>query len=636
MLQNLRNASNTWIGRALLSIVMGLIIVAFAIWGIGNVFQGFRQNYVASVGSTEITQEAFKSEFQTTLQNLETQTHRPITAEQARMIGLDRRVLSKLVTEAALEQGAHSLGLQISDKQIAQLVVGDPAFKDAAGVFDRQRFNDVLRDYGYSEQSFFVAQRQAYLRRQVEEAIGGAMTTPRTALEAMNRYGAEARTIDYIVLPLKAAGEIPPPSTDQLKAFYDDRKNAYASPEFRSLVVLTVTPKTLMRPDAVSDAEAQQRYDQKKVERYATPETRDMQEVFFATADDAKAALDHLKGGTSFDAIADDAKRAGATVETGTKARADLFNKDMGDAAFALAEGGVTAPITTPSGVVLIHVTKIRPGSVRPFADVAGAIKAEIALERARDDIAKVHDQIEDARTAGKNLTEAAKAAGLEPRTIDAIDANGRDKAGKAVAGLTEPRKLIEAAYASNIGYDNETIETADHGYVWFEVAKVEPAHERPLDEVKAQVEAAWRTEEAAKRLAAKTADLAKKLDGGQTMAALAAAEGVEVKTTGDVRRVGTPPAGLPASVVVQVFNVEPGAAGGAAGADDSRILFKVTGSVTPPLDPANPQAKALADQFGASVTADLMAQFAAKVQADVGVNINEPALQAATGGETY
>ncbi|MBV9246042.1 MAG: SurA N-terminal domain-containing protein [Methylobacteriaceae bacterium] len=630
MLQNLRSASNTWLGRAVLSVVMGFIIISFAIWGIGNIFQGFGQNHLASVGNSEITINAYRNAYQAALQNIQRRTGQALTNDQARLFGLDQQVLGELVSNAAIDQQARALGLAMSDKEIRDKIFADPTYKGPSGAFDPNLFAEIVRDQGYSEQGFVSEQRQVYLRREIAEAIAGAVTTPRAALEAFNRYRAEARTVDYVVLPPKAAGEIAAPPEDELKKYFEDRKQAYRAPEYRKLIVLTVTPTLLAKPDAVSDEDAMKRYEEVK-QRYGTPEKRDLQQIVFPDEVAARAAQGRIKAGASFEDIAAERKLSPTDLSLGTRVKGDLVDKAVADAAFALPEGGVTEPVKGTFGFVLVRVVKIYPESVKPFAEVAKELKAEIAADRARGEVTKLHDQIEDLRTSGKPLSEAAKAAGLEPRIIDAVDAAGRDKSGAPVADLTERDALMKAAFASDIGVDNETVETADNGYIWFEVQKIEPARDRTLDEVKGDVEKAWRSDETAKRLAEKAADLVKKLDAGETLQSIATAESVEVKTATGVVRAGAP--GLPASAVVQIFGVSPGQAGSAAGDGDSRILFKVKDSVVPPLDPATPQTKSLAEAYAQSLSNDITAQYAGKVQAEVGVSVSEQALRLAIGG---
>src|SRR5437660_574039 len=173
MLQGLRNASQSWYGRAMLAIVMGFIVVSIAIWGIGDIFRGFGSGKLAQVGSVDISTQDYRTAYQNELQRIQRQARRGITNEEARALGLDREVLSRLVTDAALDQKARQLGLAMADEDIAKTIYSDPSFKGPNGQFDRARFNDALRNYGYSERAFINEQRQTYLRQEILQAVAG-------------------------------------------------------------------------------------------------------------------------------------------------------------------------------------------------------------------------------------------------------------------------------------------------------------------------------------------------------------------------------------------------------------------------------------------------------------------------------
>ena len=164
----------------------------------------------------------------------------------------------------------------------------------------------------------------------------------------------------------------------------------------------------------------------------------------------------------------------------------------MADAGFALAAGAVSDVVKGQFGPALIRVTEITPANLKPYDEVAAQLKQEIAVDRAASDALNIHDKIEDARVSGKSLGESAKAVGLEERAIAAVDANGLDKNGAAVEGLDEKAALLRAVFASDIGVDDPPLATKDRGFVWFEVTKVEPSGDRSLDEVKDQVVKQW------------------------------------------------------------------------------------------------------------------------------------------------
>src|SRR5437899_9651893 len=113
MLRGMRKASSNWLGRAVMGVVLGLIAISFAIWGIGDIFRGFGRSTVAKVGNTEISVEQFRQAYNDHLQQLGRRLGRPLTAAQARDLGLERQLASQLVAEATIDEKARQMGLRL-------------------------------------------------------------------------------------------------------------------------------------------------------------------------------------------------------------------------------------------------------------------------------------------------------------------------------------------------------------------------------------------------------------------------------------------------------------------------------------------------------------------------------------------
>jgi peptidyl-prolyl cis-trans isomerase D len=630
MLESMRAATQGVVGRAIMTIVLGLIVVSFAVWGIGDVFRGFGSNKIASVGGVAITPDEFRAAYQDIMQQYQRRLKTGLTNAQAHAMGLDAQTLQRLIADKALDTQAHAMGLAISDETIADAIRNDPRLKDASGVFSRDRFDQVLRDAELSERGFIVQQRDANLRQQIGVSLVDGVTAPKALVEALARFDTQSRNIDYVTLPVAAAGEIAAPTSEALQSFFNDRKENYRAPEYRAVNVLAVTPTTLAKPGEVTDDDARARYEKVKDTQFGAPETRKLQQIVFKTDAEADEALAKIKAGASFDDIAKARNLTDKDIDLGDVPRSAVFDKALADAGFALAVGAVSDVVKGQFGPALVRVTGITPASVKPYDEVAAQLKQQIAVDRAAADALTVHDKIEDARVSGKSLGEAAKAVGLDERAIAAIDASGLDKNGAPVEGLDEKAELLRAIFASDIGVDDPPLATRDRGFVWFEVTKVEPPRERSLDEVKDQVAKQWRDEQIAKALSAKAADLVQKLNAGTVLADLAQAENLDVKSAADIHRRGS--AGLNEAIVAAVFNNPPTGAGSAA-TPEGRVVFKITGDSTPPADPGDAKIKALQDAASTGLSDDVASQYIAQLQRQLGVVIDGGALQSAEGG---
>ncbi|MEZ0170608.1 peptidyl-prolyl cis-trans isomerase [Microvirga sp. TS319] len=628
----MRKAGQTLVGKTIATVFFVGLIISFAIWGIGDIFRTRPESTVAEVGKTPITVNQVRNAYTNQLQQLSRQFRTVISPEQARLFGLDQQVLNSLVTEAVMAEEAKRLGLSVSDELVARSIVDNPAFKGPDGQFNRALFDQALRNAGLSEPGFVQEQRSAMARAQLADALAGDVTVPAAAKEALHRFAAERRTAAYLVLNAGMAGDIPAPTDEQLKSFYEEHKAGYRAPEYRAVNAMALDAAAIAKPNDVSDADARQFYDQQKA-KYGQPERRTIQQIPFTSMDDAQAASAKIKEGTDFAAVAAERGVSASGLDLGTFSKAEMLDPAVADAAFSLPEGGVSDPVQGRFGPVILRVTQIQPESVRPFEEVAAEIRGEIARERAQDQIERIHDEIEDLRAGAKPLADIAKEKGLTLVQVPAMDAQGLDKAGNPV-NAPDRDALAKAAFASDIGVDNEPLRVAS-GYVWYDVTGIDPSREKTLDEVRDQVAAQWREDQVSQRLAEKATQLTERLDKGEAIETVAQDVGADAKTATDLAR-NAAKDDLSADAVNRIFATPVGKAGNAANGADSRVVYKVTAATVPPMITTTQEAQNVETQLRNGMSDDLINQYIAQARQDLGVTVNQRALQQATGSGEF
>jgi peptidyl-prolyl cis-trans isomerase D len=638
MMQGIRKAGQSWLGKLVVFVMFGFLIFSFAIWGIGDIFRGKVNTTVAKVGKVEITQEMLRTAYQNELQQVSRRARQNITPEMAKALGLDTQVLSRLVTDATLDQASRRMGVAISDDVVARSITDDAAFKGSSGAFDRNLFNDILRNAGFTEQSFVREQRGTMQRLQLAELVSGAVTAPVAIQEAAHRYRTEQRSVEFVVLPASAAGVIAAPDASVLQRYFDERKQSFRSPEFRSANLLVLTPATIADAASITDADARKRYDEVKSQRFGAPERRTIQQIVFPNETDARAALARLRSGAAFEAIATERGIADKDLTLGTFSKGGVFDKAVAEAAFALAPNTVSEIVPGAFGPVLLRVSSIEPERIRPFEEVAAEIRRELSLVKARDRLAELHDSIEDQRAGAKPLAEIAKDKGLALRAIGPVDAQLRDKAGAANGGgtlsdLPSTTELAAALFRSEPGADNEPLRLRDGGYIWFDVSAVEAGRERRFDEVGDMVLAQWQADETATRLSALARELGARLDKGEGFDAVAAPLGLMATKAPDLTR-QTTRTDLPANAISGIFGTAVGKSGSATTASGTgRILFRVTTASIPTFLRTTQEADGIARQLGIALGDDLLSQYVTRVQAELGMTINAQGVRNAISG---
>ncbi|MEP9377849.1 peptidyl-prolyl cis-trans isomerase [Aquabacter sp. CN5-332] len=626
VLQTLRKGASGLIAKAFLIV----LTVSFVIWGIADVFRGYGTSAVAKVGDTEIPVAAFRQQYLDQIQRISRSTGRAITPDQARAFGLDRQILNQMIAEAALDDDIKRRGLALSDDEIAREIRANPAFRrPGAAEFEPAYFEQLLRANGLNETRFIAMEKQRVLRQEIVESLGGEISVPAVLRDALHRYESEQRDIAYVAITPAAAGTLPEPTEEQLRAFYDAHKITFRAPEYRKMALLALTPASLAQWVQVSDADAKAAYDSNPA-RFGTAERRQVQQIVFSNAADAQAADDKIKAGASFLDIAAARGLTAKDVDLGLVTKADLIDPKIAEAAFSLPADGTSGPIPGAFGSALVHVVKIEPGQQQPFEQVQNQLRQELAVDRARRDLLDKHDAIEDERASGSTLTELTQKLGLPLETVDAVDRSGRDPTGAEVTDIPARAEVVGGAFATQPGVETDAVQLPQNGgYVWYDVLEVTPSRERPFDEVKDQVRARWTEEETVKAVEAKAKELLDAVQGGKPLAEVAAGANLEVKTADGLQR-GRAGADFSTDALNRIFDVKAGASGTAPGTvPTERLIFQVTKVTVPPAGPADEQ---VAGQIAQQMENDLLAQYVDGLRKEVGVYVNERSFQSAVG----
>ncbi len=626
----MRKASSNWLGKIIMATVMGVLIISFGVWGIADIFKGFGQSTLAKIGRTEISTEQFRQLYTEKLQQIGRQFGRPLTMDQARAFGLDRQVLQQVIAEAALDDNARQLGLGQSNAETMRMITGDPNFKGVSGNFDPARFQATIRQVGYTEQRYIADQRRVSLRRQIANTITAGLEPPKTLIDALVRFQSEQRSIDYVKLDAVQAGAIDPPSPEALAGYFDDHKTQFRAPEYRKLSFVMITPEEIGKWATVSDEDARKTFEERR-EKLSTPERRQVAQMVFPNAEEAMAARGRIASGLSFDDLAKERGLSPSDIDLGTIPKSAIIDPAIADAAFSLAPDDVSQPVQGRFGTALVKVGKIEPGTQVTYESVASNLKREIAGERARSQVASLHDKMEDERGGGASVIEAAQKLGLAAVTIEAVDRSGRAPNGQPVSGIPQGLNIVNQVFLSDVGVDNDPVQF-NNGYVWFDVLGITPSRERSIEEVKDQVEARWRDDQITTRLRAKAAEIVQKLNQGGKLADEASGLGVKVEAAAGFRRDATVP-GVPTSVIEAAFRTPKDAAAQTSGAGGSDwIVFRVTDVNVPPVDPASDDIRKLKETLLRGLSDEQIAQYVTKLESEIGTSINQNALAQVTG----
>jgi peptidyl-prolyl cis-trans isomerase D len=624
MLNLFRKGIGTWFVKGFMVLLSG----SFLIWGIADVFRNFTDTSVAQLGKVKFTQDEFRELYSNRMRELSKQMGRVITPDQSRALGLDRRILSDMLSESALDQEAQRLGINVSDKTLAQKIKSSPEFAGPGG-FSHEYFLLVLRSNRMSEAQYIENQRRLLLRAYLGNSLVADLKQPKVMSDAFRRYQSEERSVDYVTLGAKDAGAIPAATPEQLKAFYDEKKAAFRAPEYRKLQMIVMTPETIAAGIETPESELRKIYDS-QIARFTTPEKRDVEQIVFKKPEEAAAASARIASGLSFDALVKEKGLAAKDVSLGTVTKHEILDPAVADAAFALASGKVSAPVAGRFGTVILRVDKVEPSVVQSFASVSDELRKQISSDRARREVLDLHDKIEDERASGATIPEIAAKLKVKFDTIDAVDRSGRKPDGSPAENLPDAPDFLTAAFRAPVGTDNDTIDLRKtSGYLWYDVVSITPSRERSFDEVKSEVETRWKNDEIAKKLVSLADDIRAKLDSGQNFAQ--AAPGMAVAHRDKLVRNKTTE-GFDGPAIGSIFATPNGKSGIFETSDGvGRVVYRITATNVPVV---TFDADKTDTALNRGLQDDVLVQYIQRAESDLGVKVNEAGLRSVTGAD--
>jgi peptidyl-prolyl cis-trans isomerase D len=626
MLDALRRGAVNWLAK----ILLGLLVIAFAVWGVADVFRGYGTGTVARVGSIEISTDEYRQAYQNELDSISRRFGRRLTAEQAKLLGIEQRALSRLMGAAAIDNHTRELRLSLSEQGIADIIRDDPAFHGPNGQFSRTAFQAYLRQNGYSEGRYLYDRRKEEVRDQLTDTLLGGLAPPQLVLDLLHRYREETRVIAHFTPDYDKMVKVAEPDETKLREHYEQNKRQYVTPELRKINALLLTRDAVKARTAVADDEVKAAYEAEK-EKYNIPEKRRVQQLAFKDKAAAEKAYAELAKAKNFKEAVTKLGFKESDIDLGLIARKDMIDTKTAEAAFALKKDELSKPVEGQFALVLLRVGEIVPGKQKSFDEVKSEIKDRLAEEHAAQEIQTLHEKVENERSAGKPLKEVGEQFKLLFREVAEIDRTGNGPDAKPVNDLPQAAKVAQAAFAGAQGLEAEATELDNGGYAWIDVLGVTPEKQKPFEDVQAEVKTASMEGERRKEVAALAAKYTERLAGGEALDALAKEAGSKVEKTNPVTRSASPQ-GLTQNAVQQAFTLPKGGATSAVAADNKgRTILRVV-DIIPAAAPTAEQTERLKTELTRQMQTDILAEYVGGLQVRYGVSVNEAALKQTLG----
>ncbi len=544
-------------------IVIGLIIITFALFGLGSYLQDKSRIYAAKVNDVEIAPRELQMAYQNQRARMEQMLGDAFDPALIDERMLKQQALDNLVRRQLILQAAEEAGMAVSDQLLAAQIHSVSAFQEN-GAFDQARYQRLLAAQGQTPAGFEYETRRMLVADQLINGISDTAFVTDAEVDRAYALQEQKRSFDYLVVsaePYKAGIE---PGEAEIKAYYEQHSDTYMTPERVRLAYLRLNADVLGQDIEVSEEKLKEHYQQKKAS-LKTKEQRRASHILFQVASDADEAtiekararadevLKQIRNGADFAKLAgensDDPGSAAQGGDLGyfaTGAMVPEFDKTV----FAMNVGDVSDLVRTQFGFHIIKLTDIKGSKIPPLEDV----RAELVKELKQHDIDdQYYEQLEVLTDISyehpDNLEAAADALGLEVVTTDWINANGG-------AGIGEYPKVRAAAFSEDVleaGNNSEPIEVGPNDAIVLRVKDREAAHPAPLGDVRDRIVASLKQEQAAQAARETGEKLLQQLTDGAVMKDLAADDKVAFHQADAVAR-NAP--GHPPELVRSVFRL--------------------------------------------------------------------------------
>lgn len=606
-----------------------VLVAAFGAWGIGDVIRNMGRggNQVATVGSQTVTPEQFQIAFQNGMSQLTRRLGAMQPTDEMRQ-SVAQQVLVQVVSQAALADEAHRLGVAVPDSAIRDEIAGIPAFQDKDGRYSVDVARDVLRSNRMTEAQLQTLVRDGLIDKQILGAAQAGTAAPEALTNRLIAYRDEQRSADLVTLPF--ADATPPKPTDaQLHRWYDLHPDIYSTPAYRHVRTVVLSAETIAKSIDVPDTELQAAYDAQKA-TFVQPEKRSAQIATLADEAKARALATAWRAGADWARVqADAAAGGGSAVALDESSAAEFPGDALGKAVFAAAAGTVADPVKDDLGWHVVKVTKITPPLDRTFDQVKDQLREQIAAEQAASQVYDRSNKLDNLLAAGTSFDELPGDLGLAgvSGTLDE-KGNTPDATPAPIPGPREVRDAIVAEafkVALNATPEMKTVTLPGGGEAGYAVIvdSETPPSAKAYQDVAAQVADDWARDARRHAQDAKAASVLAAVQAGTPIADAAKAAGAPapVRTGPSTREKAAD--GVDAALADRLFTMKRGEA--TMQETPTGFVVAVLADVTTPDPNANPaMAAQMRVTLARAIAGDVSGAFGAAVRDAARPQVNQ------------
>ncbi len=570
-------------------LIVGLISIPFALWGINSYFEGGGQAVVATVNGVDIDLNTYQQALSERRRVMAQIMQQGIDSDFLDSDVFKRQVLDGLIQNVAESSHADLQGYRIGSDTLGHSIRQLPYFQ-VDGQFDSERYVELVQNAGMNVGRFEQQQRQQMVAEQIRSAYTESVFVTDADLDQVLQLMEQSRTADYAVLSVNDPSIEVELDDSRVADYYERNKERFIAPEQMRVNYVVLSIDKLAADIEVDENEIQQSYED-NVGRYGKPAERRVSHVLVQVPADAdEAALgeaetraqeiaDRARGGEDFAALAtelsDDSGSAANGGDLGVITRGAMV-QPFEDAVFAMqAAGEVAGPVRTRFGFHVIKMTDFTPAQVAPIEEVRDEIRQDLERRYAEQRYLELADRFANlAYEQPESLDPVAEELQLELQSSDWFGADSGE-------GMAVHPRFRQAAFGEDVkieGLNSEAFEIDGSMMVSVHRLEVRDRRQRTLDEVRDDVEAALRRELKAEAVAARGQEIVGKLDSGADWQSVVAEYGLDAVEFYGVREDAVDPeSGALVDAIFAIAADQLPVAGGTATVAGDYLVYRLT-----------------------------------------------------------
>lgn len=543
-----------------------IIVIPFAIVGVGSYLTGGQAPPVAEVNGEPINGQQLERAYQQQRQQLARMFGGQLPEAFANEEVLRQQALQQLISQQVLENEVVNQNFAVGDKTLGRAIRNLPAFQ-VDGRFDSDAYQNQLRASGMSVAAFEQSYRDDTALNQFRTGVSDTSFTLPSEVARLASLAQQTRTIDAVQFDFEKTKESIELTAEEIQAYFEEKQDNYQFPQRAKIQYLELSSSIIADGIDVSEDQAREYYDNNR-SSYMLPEQREASHILLSSdegkeADQLKQVADikaRIEAGEAFADLAKELSDDVGSAELGGSLgiiSSGAMVPEFESAVFALeAEGALSEPVVTEFGVHLIRLDSIVPESGKPFDDVRDDVIATLKKDEADSDYFEIYEQLAELSFDNPgSLEPASDATGIEVQISDWLDAD-------ADAGpvLSNPQ-LIRAVFSDDVLLEennSELIEVGDRFVVVLRVLEHEEPRPKTIDDVREELVSTLKGEKATELLKEKQSEALARLKEGEAATAIADAD--DLATALEKEALDRQSSTIDRSVTTRVFSLaQPG-----------------------------------------------------------------------------